>query len=1018
LSIAKNFSERPAALFLLLAVLCAAGIWTATRLPSAIFPTVTFPRVKVIAETSEEPAEQMLPAVTRPLEEAILRVPGIQRVISTTTRGSLEISAEFSWGTDMKVALQRVQAEIARIRPDLPPESRIEAEWMNTAIFPILGYALTSETRSQADLRALADFGLKPVLVQIPGVSQVQVQGGRLREFQVRLDPDKLSARKISPPDVVDAIRKSNVLISAGLIETNHELYLSLVTGKPTGIDDLAKISVPISRGGVPASLGQLGTVVSDDAISFIRTTADRRPAVLVNVVRQPDASTLSIARGIDELFRQRPDLLPKDVQWTTFYDQAQFVRESVNGVRDAILIGIVLASIVLLLYLRNVRIAVIAVATIPVTVAIVLLGLGVSGQTINLMTLGGIAAAIGLVADDAIVVVENIARHAEERVSKNPAQSGMVEVLPPLTGSSLSTIVIFFPFALLSGIAGAFFRPLALTMAVSLAVSYVLSAVAVPAAAHILRVEKGSRRPPRRREPRIARFFIRHPSLALLLTVLLLAGGFVLYRVIGSDFLPEMDEGSIILDYWTPPGTSLTETDQTLDGVEKIIMSLPDVAHYSRRTGTQLGFFVTEPNTGDYVIQLKPRRQRRAIDEVIDDLRTKIAAAHPSVHTDFGQLLEDNIGDLSGGVPQPIDVKIYGDNQALLQEKARAAAQILRGVSGVEDVFDGITVAGPKLVIAANAESLARYGLTTETLHEQVEPALSGTVAGQLRIGERLYDIRVFTTRTTNPDALQRLPIQTASGSLVPLSLLASVSTGKPEVEIHRENLRTYIGATARLSGRSLGSAMAEIRSRLAKSLALPAGMSLEFGGLYEQQQNSFKGLLGVLFGGLLLVGVILLFEFGDWRAPLLTIVMALAVLTSVLGSLALTGMTLNISSFVGAIMMVGIVGEKTVFLIHDAREELRRGMPVPEAWAEASRKRVRAVMMTIFATAFALAPLALALGQGSQLQQPLAIAVIGGFILSSPLVLVILPALYSWLDPHGQLAGPTVAKARASSP
>jgi len=1007
MSLVKNFSERPAALFLLLGVLCAAGIWTATGLPSAIFPTVTFPRVKVIAETAEEPAEQMIPAMTRPLEEAILRVPGIQRVLSTTTRGSLEISAEFSWGTDMHIALQRVQAEIERTRPDLPPDSRIEAQWMNTAIFPILGYALTSDSRSQADLRALADYDLRPAIVQIPGVSQVQVQGGRLREFQVRLDPDKLAARRISPPDVVDAIRKNNLLASGGLIETNHELYLSLVTGKPAGIADLAKISVPVPKGGVPARLDQLGSIVPADAVSFIRTTASRHPAVLVNVVRQPDANTLSIARGIDDLFRRRPDLLPKDVRWTSFYDQAEFVRESVNGVRDAILIGVALAVIVLFLYLRNARITAIAVATIPVTVAIVFLGLGVTGQTINLMTLGGIAAAIGLVADDAIVVVENIARHVEENVSDKPAQSGMAEVLPALTGSSLSTIVIFFPFALLSGVAGAFFRPLALTMAIALAVSYVLSALAVPAAAHSLRVESRARKPRARREPRIARFFIRHPSLALLLTLVLLAGGFILYKVIGSDFLPEMDEGSLILDYWTPPGTSLTETDQALDGVEKIIVSLPDVATYSRRTGTQLGFFITEPNRGDYVIRLKPRRQRRPFDEVIDDLRTRIAAAEPAVHTDFGQLIEDNIGDLTGGVPQPVDVKIYGENQALLQEKARAAAQILRSVPGVADVFDGITVAGPKLVVNAFPEALARFGMTAESLHGQVEPALGGTVAGSLRIGERLYNIRVFSGRTSEIAGLAHVPIQTPSGGLVPLSALASISTGKPEVEINRENLRTYVGATARLSGRSLGEAMAEIQSKLSRSLALPAGMSMEFGGLYEQQQSSFKGLLGVLFGGLLLVGVILLFEFGDWRAPLLTIVMAIAVLTSVLGSLAVTGMTLNISSFVGAIMMVGIVGEKAVFLIHDAREELRRGIPVPEAWAEASRKRVRAVMMTIFATAFALAPLALALGQGSQLQQPLAIAVIGGFILSSPLVLVVLPALYCWLDPHGKLAG-----------
>jgi Cu/Ag efflux pump CusA len=467
------------------------------------------------------------------------------------------------------------------------------------------------------------------------------------------------------------------------------------------------------------------------------------------------------------------------------------------------------------------------------------------------------------------------------------------------------------------------------------------------------------------------------------------------------------MDEGSIILDYWTPPGTSLTDTNVILAGVERIITSLPDVASYSRRTGTELGFFITEPNRGDYVIRLKPRRSRRGVEEIIDDLRKKTASEQPALRADFGQMLEDNIGDLAGGVVQPIDVKIYGEDQALLQEKARAAAKIVSGVSGVEDVFDGITVAGPKLTIRALPDALPRFGMTADSLSAEIEPALGGTLAGTLRIQERLYDIRVFARKTADLASLPNLPIQTPSGALVPLSVLADVSTGSPEVEINRENLRTYAGVTARLSGRDLGSAVSEIRSKLAGGLPLPPRMSLSFGGLYEQQQNSFKGLLAVLFGGLLLVAVILLFEFGDWRAPLLTVLVALTVLTSVLGSLLVTGMTLNISSFVGAIMMVGIVGEKAVFLIHDAREEMRRGMAPPNAWAEASRKRLRAVWMTIFATAFALAPLALAIGEGSQLQQPLAIAVIGGFILSSPLVLLILPSLYCWMDPRGRLAG-----------
>ena len=1036
----------------MIGILAAGGVFMAMRLPLSIFPSVTFPVVKVIADVGEEPAARMMPTVTRPLEEALLRVPGISRVLSTTARGSTEISANFDWGTDMQVALQRAQAEVARIRPDLPSNARVDVEWMNTAIFPILGYALTSSTRSQADLWALAEYTLKPELIRIPGVSQVQIQGGRKREFQVRLDLRALAARRLAPGDVVTAIQKNNQVLSAGLTEANHELYLSLVDGRVEGTEALARIPIPIPGGGVPARLADLGSVASADAVSYIRATANGKEAVLVNLIRQPSANTVAIARGVADLFREKRDLLPRDVQWTTFYDQADFITHSVKGVRDAIVIGVVLAGIVLLLFLRSLWLTLIAIAAIPICVAIVLFLLGVAGQSINLMTLGGIAAALGLIADDAIVVVENIHRKREEGVA-DPAGSGVSELLPALVGSSLSTIIIFLPFALLTGVAGAFFKPLALTMALALFVSFLLAALAVPLASSAGDRARnlGARRGKGRFE-RAARFLIGRPSFAVAAALLLWAGGYLLYRTLGSDFLPSMDEGSIILDYWTPPGTSLTDTHAMLSEAEKIIQSLPDVQTYSRRTGTQLGFFITEPNRGDYVIRLKPRKARRPVDEIIDDLRARLTAAQPAIHTDFGQLIEDNIGDLAGGAPQPIDVKIFGEDQDLLQRKAREAAKIIASVHGVEDVFDGIVIAGPALTIrprfgetgfaagiaqtpgAAALESTpssakgshenptasrasrapagppvstgqepARFGLTTDDLHSAVEPAVTGTVAGNLRVGERIYDIRVFANASTGLDGLK---IRTPSGALVPLSSVASISTGPPEAEINRENLKTFVGVIGRLSGRDLGSAIAEIRGALGR-LDLPPGMEIRYGGLYEQQQASFKGLLLVLLGGLLLVSVVLLFEFGDWRAPLLTAVIALAVLAGVFGALLLTGMTLNISSFVGAIMMVGIVGENAIFVIHEARHSLRLGLSPTQAWNAAAKRRLRPVAMTILASAFALAPLALALGEGSQLQQPLAIAVIGGFLLSGPLVLLVLPSLYRALDPRGKLAG-----------
>lgn len=1012
--------ERSTAIFLLVGVLAAAGVFLAVRLPSSIFPSVTFPRIKVIADVGQEPAARMMPTVTRPLEEALLRVPGIQRVLSTTSRGSSEISAEFFWGTDMRVALQRAQAEVQRIGPDLPPQTRVDVEWMNTAIFPILGYALVSDTRSQADLWDLAQYTLKPELIQIPGVSQVQIQGGRKREFQVRLDPNALAARRLSPEDVVSGIRHNNVISSAGFIESNHELYLSLVNGRTDTTAALSQITVPVAGGGAPARLSDLATVLAEDAVSYVRTTANGHPAVLVNIIRQPSANTLAIARGVDDLFRRRSDLIPKGVLWQTFYDQAEYVRHSVNGVRDAIFIGVFLAALVLLTFLRNWRVTLIAVAAIPVSVALVLLGLATTGQTVNLMTLGGIAAALGLVADDAIVVVENIFRKREEGGAADPSKAGVIDIFAALIGSSLSTIVIFLPFAFLTGVVGAFFKPLALTMALSLVVSFLLAAFAVPIAARKfafrgLPAPSREKLAGRSRFERTARFFIRRPALALAATLLLLAGAYLLDRTIGTDFLPAMDEGSIILDYSTPPGTSLTDTDAMLQEAEKIILSIPDIQSYSRRTGTQLGFFITEPNRGDYVLKLKPRSSRRPVDAIIVELRTRIGAAEPAIRTDFGQLLGDNIGDLTGGVPQPIDVKIFGEDHALLQQKARSAAAIIRKVRGVEDVFDGIVIAGPALDIRVKPAEAARYGLTAEGIHGAVEPALTGTVAGDLRVAEKMYDLRVFA-RQDGP--LPAMKIRSGSGTLLPLSEVASITTGPPEAEINRDNLKTYVGVTARLSGRNLGSAVGEIRAKLTAGLPLPPGMSIEFGGLYAQQQSSFKGLLGVLFAGLLLVSIVLMFEFGDWRAPLLASVLSLAVLAGAFSALILTGMTFNIASFVGAIMMVGILGENAIFVIHEARQELRQGRSVEDAWAGAARRRLRPVAMTILATAFALAPLALALGEGSQLQQPLAIAVIGGFVLSGPLVLLVLPVLYAWLDPRGRLGGLAARPAAAATP
>ncbi len=999
-----DLARRRSALVALTLLLAAGGVVAVARLPSSIFPSVTFPIVKVIADVGELPAAHVMPAVTRPLEEAILRVPGIERVRSVTSRGSTELTATFGWSTDMQVALQRVQAEAERIRPDLPAGAHLDVEWMNTAVFPILGYALTSDTSSQADLLAHAEAVLKPALLRIPGVSQVQIQGGRRREFQVVLDERRLAARGLAPADVVDAIRRNHQVLSAGLVERNHELYLALVDGRVADLAELGALAVAPPKG-PPAPLADLGTLRVAEEVSTVRTTADGRPAVLLNVLRQPSGDTVAIARGVERLLRDEPGLLPAGSRWTTFYDQAAFVAGSVAGVRDAIAIGLGLAALVLLLFLRSLRTTLVAVLAVPLAVAVAGLGLAAAGQTVNLMTLAGVAAALGLAADDAIVVVEGIHR-AEQDGAAHPVRAALADLWPAVLGSSLSTVAVFVPFALLPGVTGAFFKPLALTMVLVLLASLVVSLGLVPLAVGHGAPHAPAVAPAARSArlsgwyDRVTRAALRRRWVAAAAALLLLGAAFALYRTSGTEFLPAMDEGAIILDYWSPPGTSLTDTDAMLRQAEKVILALPDVEGYSRRTGTQLGFFVTEPNRGDYVIDLKPRAQRRPVDEVIDDLRARLAVLEPALHTDFGQLLEDNIGDLTGGAPQPISLKLFGRDPVVLAQKAREVAALAAGVPGVEDVFDGIVVAGPSLEIRVDPLAAAREGLSTEALQAAVAPALLGTVAGQLRVGDRLHDLRVLAPHA---GPLDTLLVRTGQGALLPLSGLATVQTGAPEAEIDRENLASYVAVTARLTGRDLGGAVAEIRSRVEAAHLLPASVTMRLGGQYEQQQASFRDLAYVLLAGLVLVGIITLLVSGDLRAALATAVTSLAALAGSLAALRLTGMTLNVSSYVGAIMMTGIAAENAIFVVREAQLGGAAGLAWPEAWVRASSRRLRPVAMTVLASALALAPLAVGLGQGSQLMQPLAVAVIGGFALSGPLVLWLLPALAARGGPAG---------------
>jgi multidrug efflux pump subunit AcrB len=987
----RAIASQHRAMLLAFLFLAGAGLWLGLRLPAAILPEVTFPRITVIAESGERDTEEMLRGVTMPLEQAIRRVPGLHEMRSTTSRGSTEINLDFAWNSDMDQALQRVQALAGSIREELPAGTSLDARLMSPTLFPVLGLALTSPSRSQAELRDLAELRLRPELARLPGVSEVVLQGGARPEVRVTLDPAALSGRGLTVAEVADAIREATDLRSLGLHAANREMYLALVDQRPRNLDQLGALPVPLSAGGV-VPLSALGRVEIADQPHFTRYASGGGEAVLINLLRQPAASTVTLADAVRGWLARNRGELPPDVRIEIFYDQGDLVRASIASVRDSLLVGALFAILIVTLFLGSIGLGARAAFLLPGSIGLSLLGLALSGQSLNLMTLGGIAAATGLVLDDAIVVVEHL---AHEAAAGRPRSEALAALFPTLLASSLCSLAIFVPFALLGGVAGAFFKVLAISVVLMLAASLVLSVTLLP---HFTGPSlRALKLPFEGLGRRGIGWTLDRPALVLGGAALLIVAGVILALRIESGFLPEMDEGALIVDYLTPPGTSLDETVRMLRPLERELGTTPEVESWSRRTGDQLGFFITEPNTGDYVLRLREKR-RRSADDVADDLRERIEAVVPGVDVEFGQLIEDVVGDLTTN-PHPIEVRVFSEDRPLGRSVARRAADLIARVPGVVDVRDGVVVSGPNLILSPS-ERGTRLGVDAAQLEAVTEPRIRGLEAGQVPRLTRVWPIRV----TLPPAPADRLASLLETDALLPgggRARLADVADSRVvagDAEIQRDDQRTMVSVTGRLSARDLGSAMAEIQGRLRDSLDLSGGVKIEYAGLWAEQQSSFQGLTAVLILAAIAVLLILLVTFRSWSQSLAVVVTALASLSGVFIALRVSAVSFNLSSFVGAIMVVGIVSENAVFLVAEYRRERASSVAPGEAARLAARRRVRPILMTAAAGIAALLPLVVGWGSGSALLKPLAIAVVGGFTCSTPLLLLVLPTLLSW--------------------
>ena len=1040
-----DFSRQHSSLIIFLAIaLCLAGIYAATNLASSVFPQTNFPRVVILIDNGVMPAEEMMASITRPIEEATKDIPGSLNIRSTTGRGSAEISVYFTWSADMIQSELYVMGRLSEIKSSLPPAAVTTVYRLTFSAFPILGVSLISPKRDITELWEIARYELKPRFIRIPGVARVNLVGGRTPEFQVVVDPVRLQAAGLTLDQITGALEKNNLVTSTGMHEENYFLYLTVVDGRLHSLDDISSLVVAVVNGH-PLAIKDVARVERGPAPVFNVVTAEGVNAVLLNIYSQPDGSTLQIAK---ELRRELADLkqqLPPDMKLAFFYDQSEIVSASVGSVWEAIIFGLILSMFIMFLFLRNWRMTFLTIIAIPVTVLVTLAAMELSGLTFNLMTLGGIASAIGLIIDDAIVVAEAIHTKISFMPDKEPAiRESIGEIFKPLVGSTLTPVVVFIPLAFLSGITGVFFRALAITMSVALVTSLVVAMTLTPSLAGLIIPERkrkaakggegeseggreggggeaggdaespGEIRAEETEEaeeafserggflPALIKIYeagvraaIKHYKILLAGCLLIIALGVLIYRHLQSEFLPPMDEGGFVIDYFTPPGTSLAETDRELRQAEDILKTVPEVESYSRRTGARLALSIAEPNTGDFLVKLKPKRSRKTA-EVIAELRQRFNAALPTINWEFPGILSDLIGDLMWA-PQPIEIKIFSTDVNFLKTMAPAIEEKIKQVPGVVDTFNGLVYTGSALSLKLKPVEAQRFGLTASDIGGAVETAMLGSTASYVLQGDRIVDVRVKVDPgyLQTMEMLRNLPLRTPANQLIQLSQVVDLKEESGQLEIRREDLRQDVAVTARLEGRDMGSAMADIKKLLSQDKTIPAGV-IEYGGLYQQQQESFRNLLVVMFMAIVLVFTVLLAEFKNFLQPLAIVMGAVLAMFGTVLALWLTGTSLNVVSVLGAIIGIGLVAKNGILMMDYTNHLQARGVPLGEALVRSGRRRLRPVLMTTLAAALGLLPLAYGIGSGADMLKPLAIAVIGALLISVLLSLIATPTFY----------------------
>ncbi len=972
-----------------------AGFGAATQLPSGIYPEVEFPRIVVVARSGDSPPGVTQVSLSRPLEAALATVLGVERVRSKTIRGAVELSLQFAPGTDMWRALQLVESRVAEVRNTLPPNTELTVERLTTTSFPIITFNLKGAADSR-QLREAAEFILRPAISRVRGVGRVEILGGDVREVEIILDPERTAAFRLSPSSVGDRVAAQTVLKAVGRFESAHAAVTVISSAEPSSLDDVRNLVVGVGPEGSPLLLSSIAEVREGAEDRLLRVSGPGGENVLISVSRLSGSSTPEVAQAVELAAHQ---VLPPGLNLTPVYDQSLLVSESIKSVRDAIALGVVFCIAVIAIFLRNIRGGLVAALSIPLTLGATFLVMRLLGQSLNLMSMGGLAVAIGLIIDDAIVVVEGIGQAMNRgRTPLEAVKEATSSLGPALVGTTATTIVVFLPLVGLEGVVGRFFTALSLTLSAAVALSLLAAITVVPmAASQWLRPRAHkAQNPLASAYTRLLEASLARPWLSVVAAMFLVFFGAMGALNVPTGFLPTMDEGAFVIDYFLPASTSLSDTDAVALRIEHILSQNPQVETWSRRTGAELGpMTATQVSRGDIMVRLKPKSARHDDSEtIISAIRQQLASEVPEARVEFVQVLQDVLNDLSGA-PRPIELKLFGDDVESLRTVAREVVARIHDVPGLVDVYEGFEGLAPELRLRIDPSAAARAGRSADSLTLELDAALHGVVAGLLRRPGRPIGLRVRYPDATRFDAeaIAQLPIALPAGGLVPLSSLARPSIEASETLLVRESLRPVVIITADHEDRDLGSVARDIQARL-KGLPMPRGAHLELGGQYQSQRETMWQLGLVMGLGFLAVAIVLLAQFR--RAALVLVILASVPLplAGALDTLWLTGTPLNASSLMGCVLLIGLVVKNGILLLEHFETRLGEGDSPRAALADAGRVRVRPILMTTLATIAGLAPLALGIGSGAELQRPLAIAVIGGLMVSIFVSLLLIPS------------------------